>query len=84
MKNKIIRKGTRVRFSTPFSEVGNFSSKEINGLHGKVKNVYRTPDKEHDSESLPMFRVRLDDGREIEAFPEELSRKLSRKLSRNK
>lgn len=30
------------------------------------------PDDEHDAEVLPMYRIRFDDGTEIEAWPEEV------------
>jgi hypothetical protein len=38
-----------------------------------VVKVIDQPDKDHDEEVLPMFLIHFEDGREIDAWPEELA-----------
>jgi len=55
------------RFWSPFEQV-----REHNGKRFVILKKISKPDRTHDREVLPMYRIRFLDGIEIEAFPEEI------------
>jgi hypothetical protein len=55
-------------FRTPYDQF-----KHRNGQFCYVVKVIDQPDKDHDEEVLPMFLIHFEDGREIDAWPEELA-----------
>lgn len=55
------------RFHTHFEQMS-----EHNGKHFFIIGFIDEPDENHDAESLPMFRIRFEDGEEIEAWPYEV------------
>lgn len=59
----------RDTFTTPFDQYANREGQRFNVL-AKITE----PDEDHDAEVLPMYRIRFDDGFEIDAWPEEVER----------
>ena len=55
-------------FKTYADDLGHLSGQKVK----KITRVFRKPDENHDQESLPMFMILLDNGVEVEAFPDEL------------
>ncbi|KKM03831.1 hypothetical protein LCGC14_1770540 [marine sediment metagenome] len=43
------------------------------GQRFEVLSVIDTPDKDHDAEVLPMYRIRFEDGHITDAWPEEVT-----------
>lgn len=68
-----IRVGMKGTFVSPYEQYA-----ERNGQNYEVVKVFDEDDDEHDiSEVGVMYRIRFDDGEEIEAWPEELFPPLS-------
>lgn len=64
----VLEKGLRTIFRTPFEQ-----HSAHDGQPCEVVRAITEPDDRHDSECLPMFVIRFDDGTEIEAWPEEIN-----------
>lgn len=57
----------RKTFNSPYEQHANRIGQSFT-----VLSVIDKPDESHDEECLPMYRVRFEDGTEIEAWPEEV------------
>jgi hypothetical protein len=60
-------KKLRSTFTTPFDQY-----KAHEGQPFELVGMFDVPDDNHDAEVLPMFLIRMSDGLEIEAWPEEV------------
>jgi hypothetical protein len=56
-------------FFSPFEQYA-----ELNGHPVRIVRTITEPDDDHDAEVLPMYVVETSDGRQIEAWPEEVGR----------
>lgn len=58
----------RETFTTPFDQY-----RHLEGHSFRVLAIIDEADATHDEEVLPMYRIAFRDGREIEAWPEEVT-----------